>query len=544
MNTNRKIDNNTGTGPRDLVTPQNSKSFENNNSTPYALTVGTTSPEPQPDQLPLTETGWSKKRDVFLLGTNLFGSQDYRVDAKSAETGFVTNQRLEDWKDKNRERLRANHLEAFSVLLALAGPIWTLTGKRPRAFHFYGKNHNAKRMLIDLGNSVYGDPNQLYCDWNLTRTGAEALLRQRNHSFVGLGDLPGTATREAALIGQSLSNGRTRARARHDGSATPQSPWTLSVASTGHRPLKLEVPRSKNIPAQVWDDKFISIPIDGLYQAACGSGHPSSDFDHIDQRSLDGFCSDDPYGSIGSSWIEILVQRRKELQISLIAEKKAHAAFVARQHAQLSPTRTVTEEFGIIAAGGRVCAQMGLLPMDEEAVSRAVYEVEEVWLRCLVSQDIAPYETMIFDLDQIIQQADEQHPNCRIPELNSIANQILSDRTGTFIKVSDFRRLCSASQLLTANQNQNIISQNLADAGVVRRKANDQLSWRKWSSGRQSRYLKIDTAELSSAVRNMRRCRNRNKKNHTESHRGLPQEVVRRLREKTAKREREESHND
>lgn len=532
------------TGHDTLEPSQNCTSSKTTNTSPIDPPAEITSPAHQSDRLPTAEPGWSEQRDAFLLGTNLIGSQGYQVDSTPAETEFVTNQSLDDWKNKNREALLTNYLAAFVVFLALTGPIWFLMEKHPRAFHFYGNNKNAKRKLIDLGNSVYGDPNELYCDWNLTRSGTEALLRHRNHTFVGLGDLPGTAAREAAQIAYSLANGRTRARARHDGSALPQSPWTESVASTGYRPLKLEVPRSRNIPSHVWNDKFISIPVDGLSRTHFGSSNPSSTFDPVVQTSIDVFCSDDPYGTLGPKWIEILVQDPEELQTRLLSQQVAHAAFVASQHDHLSSSQTVTEEFKLIAATGRVCTQMGLLPMDAEAVSKAVYEVERAWLRSLGTQAIAHCERLLLDLENIIQQANEQHPNCLQPDFNCIADRILIDQTESFIKVSDLRLLCAESRLLTANQTQLSISQDLADAGVILRTNTGHLSWRKWSKGKQSRYLKIDTAMLALAVRNMGRFRTQSVTNRTQFHRESQQERFQKIRERIAQRAREVSHND
>lgn len=544
MKTLTETRNSADTGHKTLEPSHKGTSSKTTNTSPIDPPAETKSLARRSDCLPTAEPGWSEQRDAFLLGTTLIGSQDYQVDATSAETGFVTNQSLDDWKNMNRETLRTIHLAAFSVFLALTGPIWFLMEKHPRAFHFYGKNENAKRKLIDLGNSVYGDPDKLYSDWNLTRSGAEALLRHRNHTFVGLGDLPGTATREAALIGYSLANGRTRARACHDGNAIPQSPWTESVASTGYRPFKIEVPRSRNIPSYVWNDKSISIPVDELSRTHFGSSDPSSNFDPVVQTNIDAFCSDDPHGSVGPKWIEILVQDPEELQTRLLSQQYVHAAFVASQHDHLSSSQTVTEEFGLIAATGRVCAQMGLLPMDAEAVSKAVYEVEKTWLRSLGTQAIAHYERLLLDLENIIQQANEQRPNCRQPEFNCIADRVLSDRTGTFIKASDFRLLCAESRLLTANQNEQSISQDLVDAGVILRKTRRELSWQKWSNGKQSRYRKINTEMLGLAVRNIGRFRIQNGTNRTEFHRESPQDRIQKIRKRIAQRASEVSHND
>ncbi len=491
----------------------------------------------------LTRHGWSKDKDAFLLGSSVLGSDEYLSDVRSSKSDFEQVGSITDWHEANGQVLEKCPIAVFIVCYALAGPLWELLGLKAPAVHLYGQNPALKRFLVDLANSIFGDPHKLYLIWNMSRTAAEAFRIEHNHGFVAFDDLTGTQIPGAWSIVHQLANGIPRARTVCNGQVRREENWNLSTLSTGCSPIEKEWLGIRLAQQPSLHGQIVSVPLFIGLDADDPGQVSEIPLERLNSEKTDSASSWPGSGTVGWTCINKLIQDQPRI-LNAIAEEREKVLQSTDCDGVVHQDHTAAALlFSVAEAVGRVFAAQGCLPIDPDAVTRSVRVVERTWRSNVHKAGIARHKGLLSKLSRVIRDTDNDRSGLDY-EFNPI---VIIDKDGTFIGSSDFEKLCRIDLSSAADdkpEDSKRFQFELTQIGVIVRKNGDELTWRKRHNGQQVRVIKIDRDRLEELVSSRDSSRKSPKKNLQESRRESQQERFQKIRERIAQRPREVSHND
>lgn len=336
---------------------------------------------PQARALSVKQPGWFK--DLFVLPDTVYGPTTERVRFQTNDPDenkrFSQKGTLESWRQNVARLCQGNSRAALAICIGLACPLLALLGEDNGGFHLRGNSSTGKTVCLATGTSVWGGAS-LIRTWNMTVNGFEGVATMHNDVLLPLDELgqaDGKAAGEAAYM---LGNGQGKSRATREGDARSAKRFRNLVLSSGEKSLSDLMAQSGQTVMAGQEVRMIEIAAD----AGCGYGafenihgaRTSQEFaEQLKRATLEN------HGHAGRSFVQALTD--PELQPRLIDRIKATIqrfvdAYVPAE--AVGQVGRVGRRFGLVAAAGELCIELGILPWPEGEALDACRKCFMAWI--------------------------------------------------------------------------------------------------------------------------------------------------------------------
>lgn len=304
------------------------------------------------------------------------------VYLQSENTNFIgvrTAGTLEEWQNHIAKPCRENSRLIFSLSCAFAASLLPLLHAESGGFNLKGASSIGKSTALAVAASVWGSPKFIH-QWKSTGNALEAIAEARNHSLLCLDELSQVDGKEAGEIAYMLANGSGKNRMSKNGSLRKKYEWNLLFLSTGELSIADKIKEAgKKVQAGIVT-RMADIPADA------GKGHRLFDTVHgfKDGNALAHYLRNSVnkvYGTpIRKYLAELSVIKKEELLGLLEKIKKDFLSKYCPEGADGQVLR-VAERFVIVATGGELAIDIGILPYESKEAFEAIGECFKAWLR-------------------------------------------------------------------------------------------------------------------------------------------------------------------
>jgi uncharacterized protein (DUF927 family) len=328
--------------------------------------------------------GWHS--DAFVLPDDCFGGPDGDTHllqtATAHEHSFRQSGTLESWQQNVARYAIGNSRLVIALAAAFAGPLIGPCSAESGGVHFRGASSTGKSTALHVGGSAWGggDVNGFIRSWRATANGLEGVALGHTDALLCLDELSQLAAREAGEAAYMLANGSGKSRSSRDGSARKPSRWRIMFLSSGEISLADKIAedgRGRRMAAgqQV---RIVDIPADagaglGLFENL--HGYDSAELFARHLRSA----TQAHHGVAAREYLKRLVPDVQKIRpaVMSIIEEFGKQYVPAGADGQVS---RVAQRFGIIAAGGELAIQLGILPWSRGEAVKAAGKCFEDWL--------------------------------------------------------------------------------------------------------------------------------------------------------------------
>ena len=338
-------------------------------------------------------TGWIKSRRAFVLVNGMIGDAKAKIvgvnraNSIKDSSGRLSNRgRWKSWRDTVAERARLSTVLMFSVCVALAAPLLSITNRSSFAICLFGRSRVGKSIATLLGASVIGIARIAdMITWNITDNRFEERISEFMDTLFPIEDfsnMNGNKKRKyqrirdiAYRISQGVSTARHSSyTAAHGGI---HDIWRSIILTSSEKPIR-DLAQAAKLERQHGEAiRLIDVPA------------VFDDLNHIFDRLPKGFCADNfqnwkkdafmhlatactkDHGKAFRKYIKFLIGERVALKEYV---RKGIAYFVrqACDEHDGDVARDVAEKFGLIYVGGRLGIRCGLLPWGKPELLDAI----------------------------------------------------------------------------------------------------------------------------------------------------------------------------
>ena len=336
---------------------------------------------PESRALSVTQPGWSN--GLFVLPNAVYGRSTERMVFQTKDPDeikrFSQSGTLESWKENVAGPSRRNSRAVASICIGLAPPLLSLIGEDNGGFHLRGNSSTGKTVCLAVGASVWGG-RQLIRTWNMTTNGFEGAAAMHNDLLLPLDELgqaDGKAAGEAAYM---LGNGLGKARADKNGGARAVKRFRNLVLSSGEKSLSDMMEQSGQMAMAGQEIRMVEIAAD----AGCGYGifediHGAKN-SQVFAEALKNAVTQH-HGHAGRAFVQVLTDT--ELQARLVEKVKTLIERFVNKYVPVGATGQVGRvgrRFGLVAAAGELCTELGILPWPEGEAFDGCSKCFEAWI--------------------------------------------------------------------------------------------------------------------------------------------------------------------
>nr|WP_246013468.1 DUF927 domain-containing protein [Pigmentiphaga humi] len=331
--------------------------------------------EPGSRCLAVSKPGWHDNRFVLPDGTGAGVGNGETIALQMSDPllgGFVKARgTLADWQREVAAKCRGNSRLQIAMSVAFTGPVLHWLGEESGGFHFRGNSSIGKTTILLVASSVWGRPTKFIRPWRATANGLEAVAVQHHDMLLVLDEMSQISPHEVGQAVYMLSNSQGKSRATQTGAARAASDWRLMFLSSGEIGLRAHIESGGERPMAGQETRVVDIEADaggghGIYEALHGASN-GAEFSLMLKDAAERF-----HGIAGRTWAGVLADPDRRARI--LDSIKAHTDEFVRNntpHGADGQVQRVARRFGLIAAVGEVCQQVGILPWDEGEATRA-----------------------------------------------------------------------------------------------------------------------------------------------------------------------------
>ena len=325
------------------------------------------------------EVGWHGR--AFVLPDRVHGAQDIFFQSETPMVAeFSRRGTLADWQQQVASLAVGNPPLAFVISAAFAAPLLQLAGMEGGGIHLLGISSCGKSTAQQAGVSVWGPPT-LKRSWHGTHNGLEAAAAESNDLPLFLDELGECPPREVGRVVYALGNGTGKARANARGHARTVRRWRTLLISSGEKSLATVLAEAGERATAGQSVRLLSIPVEDFRWGSFDALHNHPDARHLADHLK--AASATHYGTAGEAWLRWLTgeaapdvgERLRELQ----------DAFPASNGQQARAGRV----FALIALGGELATEAGILPWPR---GEALAAARELWQRWIAHHGQGPNE--------------------------------------------------------------------------------------------------------------------------------------------------------
>lgn len=330
--------------------------------------------KPEGRAISVRQPGWSAN-GMFVLPDAVYGESDERLVFETKDPDeikrFSRKGTLDSWQQNVAVPCLGNSRAVLSICIGLASPLLALLGEDNGGFHLRGNSSSGKTVCLGLGSSVWGG-GSLIRTWNATTNGLEGVATMHNDVLLPLDELgqaDGKAAGEAAYM---LGNGQGKSRADKNGDARAAKRFRNLVLSSGEKSLS-------DVMAQVGQSSMAGQDV-RMVEIAADAGAGYGVFENIHGAKTSQIFAEalkhavtQHHGHAGRAFVNLLADPK--LQPKLIEAIRAAMQRFLDVNVPAGATGQVGRvgrRFGLVAAAGELCIELGILPWPSgEAVEAA-----------------------------------------------------------------------------------------------------------------------------------------------------------------------------
>ncbi len=329
----------------------------------------------------VTALGWSGRN--FVLPRQTFGDQTgerilFQSDG-GLEDPFRKAGTLAGWQDRIARPAIGNSRLVFALSAAFAGPLMLPADAEGGGFHFRGGSSIGKTTCLYAAGSVWGG-HDFKRTWRATSNGLEGAAVIHSDTLLVLDEMSECAADHVGPTAYMLANGQGKTRAGRNGDARRPARWRVLFLSTGEVGLadKMNEDGRGRRAAAGQEVRVVDIPADagaglGIFEHL-GDFQSAGDLAEHLRRATAETC-----GTAGPAYLDILTRDPEAIGQTVREIVREFVAETCPADAD-GQVRRVAARFGLVAAGGEVAVQFGILPWPEGEASKAAARCFNDWL--------------------------------------------------------------------------------------------------------------------------------------------------------------------
>lgn len=336
---------------------------------------------PEARALSVKMPGWFN--GLFVLPNGVYGQSAERVVFQTNDPEeikrFAHKGSLESWQQNVALPCQGNSRAVASICIGLAPPLLALLGEDNGGFHLRGNSSIGKSICLLLGSSVWGG-NSLIRTWNTTVNGLEGVATMHNDVLLPLDELGQADGKGAGEAAYMLGNGQGKSRANREGDARGAKRFRNIFLSSGEKSMADLMAANGQTVMAGQEVRMVEIAADagrdyGVFEDIHGAKSSQAFAEALKQAITQH------HGYAGRAFVEILANA--DLQPKLIEQLKALVQRFVDTHVPAEATGQVgrvARRFGLVAAAGELCIELGILPWPEGEAFEGCRKCFQSWI--------------------------------------------------------------------------------------------------------------------------------------------------------------------
>lgn len=356
-------------------------SIESSKSAREGLAAYLVAATPEARALSVRQPGWFN--GSFVLPDAVYGRSDERVVFRTSDPDeikrFSRNGTMESWQQHVATPSQGNSRAILAICIGLAPPLLSLLGEDNGGFHFRGISSTGKTVGLGLGTSVWGGAG-LIRNWNMTVNGFESVATMHNDVLLPLDELGQADGKAAGEIAYMHGNGQGKSRSNRDGDAKAAKRFRSLVLSSGEKSVADLMAEAGKVVMAGQEVRLVEIPADagcncGIFENIHGAKNSQIFAESLKQAIAEN------HGHAGRAFVGHLAN--PNLQPKLIEKLKALIQRFVDTNVPVGATGQVgrvARRFGLVAAAGELCIELGILPWPEGEAIDACRKCFMAWI--------------------------------------------------------------------------------------------------------------------------------------------------------------------
>jgi uncharacterized protein (DUF927 family) len=331
----------------------------------------------------VSATGWAGSHFVLPgLVVGPAGGDQVLFTGAAASLRYGQRGSLGNWRENIARLATGNDRLVFAISVAFAAPLLRLLKIEGGGFHFRGNSSVGKSTIGMVAGSVWGGGDGTLGfaqSWKTTGNALEGVALGHNDTLMVLDEINLVAPEELGPACYMLNSGQPKARSRADGSLRQRQEWSLLYISNGELSLAEHIRsgRRGDHPMVGQELRLIDVPADaGIGLGAWQHLHGAASHAEFAKGLKEAVARD--FGHAGPAFVERVALGRDA------AEREARVVFdlfleEAQQPDDSGQVRRAAQRFALVAAGGELAIQFGILPWPVGAASEAALRLYRQW---------------------------------------------------------------------------------------------------------------------------------------------------------------------
>jgi uncharacterized protein (DUF927 family) len=337
--------------------------------------------KPQARALSVRQPGWFN--GSFVLPDAVYGQANERVVFQTNDPEelkrFSQKGTLQSWQEQVASICQGNSRAVLSVCVGLAPPLLKLLDEANGGFHLRGNSSCGKTLCLVAGSSVWGG-DTLIRTWNMTVNGLEGVAAMHNDVLLPLDELGQADGKAAGDAAYMIGNGQGKSRAGKDGDARAVKTFRTLLLSSGERSLSDVMASAGQTALAGQEVRMIEIAADvgsgwGAFEDIHGA-RTSQEFAEQLKKAMN-----ENNGHAGRAFVSFLADT--ELQPKLVTQVKTTIQRFVDTYVpegSVGQVSRVGRRFGLVAAAGELCIELGILPWPEGEAIDACRKCFQAWI--------------------------------------------------------------------------------------------------------------------------------------------------------------------
>lgn len=328
--------------------------------------------------------GWHG--DTYVLPDHCFGAKDgdtHLLQTVTAhEHSFRESGTLTSWQENVAKYAVGNSRLILAISAAFAAPLVGPCSAESGGVHFRGASSTGKSTTLYIGGSVWGggDVSGFVRSWRATANGLEGVALAHSDSLLCLDELSQVSARDAGEAAYMLANGSGKSRSGRDGSVRRSAKWRVLFLSSGEISLadKMKEDGRGRRMAAGQEVRIVDIPADagagyGIFQNLHGFASADLFARHLRDAAFAN------YGTASRAYLARIVPDVQEVRklVSIFIKAFTEQYVPAGADGQVE---RVAQRFALIAAGGEVAANLGIVPWPAGTAVEGAGKCFDDWL--------------------------------------------------------------------------------------------------------------------------------------------------------------------
>jgi len=330
----------------------------------------------------VNRTGWHGNE--FVLHDITYGrgnGEKTILQGLFNENPYKCSGTLKEWQDSIGLLCKGNSRLEFAVSLGFAAPMQYLAGAESGGFNLVGPSSIGKTTILKAAASVCGggDDAGYIRSWRATDNDVEAIATSHCDTLLCLDEMGQASSKVVAESAYLLANGQGKIRATKYGTESPTNTWRSSFISTGEVSLETKIQEDARLRARAGQTVRV-VDIDANAGGKYGAFETTHDLETGDKFAQTiSSASRTYYGTPLRTFLEAVTENIDEVRTRHKQLLKTFYDTHCPDEADGQVTR-VCRRIAHVAAAGELATEMGILPWNGGAASKAALACFHSWL--------------------------------------------------------------------------------------------------------------------------------------------------------------------